>query len=252
MNRAAVVAILAAAGGVACAPPPPPPTLTIYWRFVGAQGQPYGDGTQRNPGCVAANVDEVHMVVLGPGGYVVDDYRYPCLYQGVPGIFYDGIVSGPYTWQIYGVRQGLAVYYAEGVTNVSDAALLTVPVLADFPDLNVTYSLPTGVTCASNFTGFPLGQVDFQFQGAVAPYVVEYSGTNLLVTCQDPPNNTFVMPSIPPGMYQMAFLSALTPTTIPPAAAYQACIWPVTQADVMPAGSSPVTIPLTRATGPCY
>ena len=250
MNRAAVVATLLAAGAVACAPPPPPPTFTIYWRFVGAQGQTYGDGTQRDPGCTAANVDEVHMVVLDPGGFVVDDYTYPCLYQGVPGIYYDGLVSGAFRWQIYGVRQGLTVYFAEGVTNVADAVVLTVPVAADYPDLNVAYSLPGGVTCANNFTGFALGQVDFQFQGAVAPYVVEYSGLNLLVTCQDPPNNVFVMPSIPPGMYQMAFLSALTPTTIPPSAAYQACIWPVTHADVMPAES--VTIPLTRATGPCY
>jgi hypothetical protein len=171
MNRAVAAALLLAVGGTACAPiaEPVPPSLLIYWRFVGSQGQPYGDGTQRAPGCVGANVDQIHMTVVGPGGFVIDDYTYPCLYQGVPGIFYEPLAGGTYRWSIEGIRLGLTVFYAEGITDVFGPVVLTVPLAADFPDVNVTYQLPAGVTCASNFTGFPLGQIDFSILTTIPP-----------------------------------------------------------------------------------
>jgi hypothetical protein len=246
MNRAALAAVLLAVGGSACAPPPPPPTLTLYWQFVGSQGQVYGNGTQRDPGCVAANVDQVRMFVTGPGGWVLDDFVYPCVFGGVPGIFYDGLVPGAYSWAMEGRRLGMTVFYQEGVTNVFEPVVRTVPLLADFPDLLVSYTLPAGVTCASNWTGFPLGQIAFQILSTVPPFVEEYGDPNLFLTCQDPPN-AFTVPSLPPGTYHMSFIAALTPTVIPPASAYQECAVPFTHGNVV----DEVPFFLARTVGSC-
>jgi hypothetical protein len=271
MNRAAVVAILLVAGAVACAPPPPPPpppTIALYWQFVGSQGQVYGNGTQRDPGCVAANVNAIRMMVTDPTGYVVDDYVYPCVYEGVPGIYYDGIydsygyyvgplLTGVYRWGIEGIRNydftvrpgptnGLTVFYEQGDTNVQGDVVLTVPLAADFPDMNVSYTLqPGSVTCANNQSGLPLGQIEFSLLDTMPPYLEVYSATNLYVTCQDPPNS-FPVPSVPPGNYYMRFISALT-AVVPPAAAYQECGVPVTHANLV--DTAPFY--LTPATGTC-
>jgi hypothetical protein len=77
--------------------------------------------------------------------------------------------------------------------------------------------------------------------------VEEYSASNLVVTCQDPPNNWFTVPSVRPDTYHMRYIAALTPTTNPPSAAYQECAIPfvhLNQLDTVP-------FYLARAAGSC-
>lgn len=251
MHRNVLAAAIAAllAGAACTTEPPPPSSITLYWRFLGSQGQPYGDGTERNTGCLGANVDQVRLVLTAPGGVFWDDYTFPCAYgpTGVPGVVYDFVPEGTWTYALEGIRQGLTVYYASGVLDVFGPVVRTVPLAADYPDLLIRYTLPAGVTCATNWTGFPLGQIAFSMLNTVAPYVEEYGSANVSVTCQDPPNDVITAPSIPPATYHMRYISALTPTVIPPAAAYQECAVPFTHGDLV----DEVTFYLTQATGAC-
>ena len=209
MKRALVIAAIAL--GVGCTSSPPPPAyanLTLYWHFVGAQGQQYGNGTNANTGCAQAGVDSVQVTLTGPYGYTSTDDS-PCVTSsGAPGITYPGVYAGPFTWTIVGRRNGLPVYsVTETNVNVAGDAVFDVAPAALYPDLNVTYTLPTGDTCNSPTA---VQQMSFAlFQGG-SLYLTN-SGTSFFpLVCGDPPSsNVFTVPSLPQGGYTFRYVAAL-------------------------------------------
>ncbi len=213
--------------------------VTMYWRFVGAQGQAYGDASQVDPGCAAAGVDEVQIRFQGP---VQRDEVVTCVQvNGVPGVVVLGLPVGTYVVTTEGLRGGLPVYAEQRTMTLPVAGVVDVVPSALHGDLNVFYDFPAGVTCA----GGGLTEIAFELYnlGSAPPFLEYSSVANVFVPCRAPPDNGFIAPSIPPGAYRLRYLSALQGA----AAANQVCGVELSQG----AGTQSVSYLLPPATATC-
>ncbi len=217
MKRVLVLAALALGAGCSSPPPPPLVNLNLYWHFVGAQGQVYGNGSQTDPGCAQAGVDTVQVRLTDPTGYLTVQ-TFPCVQSnGVPGVTFPGMIAGPYSWVLDGYRGSLPVYdVTQASQNVAPDstgnAVFDVGSQALYPDLIVSYFLPSGppqVTCSTA----GIKQMSFAlFQGSSLVYT-NGGSPGFAVPCGDPTqNNNFTVPSLPFGNYQLRYLAALDST----------------------------------------
>jgi hypothetical protein len=221
MNRAVPV-VVAALLAAACTPAPFPPgpvftSLTFYWQFIDGDGNTYGDFSVTRPGCIGANVDQVRIAYTGPAGTVVQTV--PCIASnGLPGVTFDGVPTGNYTWLAEGFRGGLTVFSIRGGGQVFDLPFFDLALEANHPNMDLFYELPPGVTCLGiDEIAFALFNLDS------SPNFLEYSSDNVRVPCRAPPDNWFTMPAIPLGNYGYQFVAAVDAP--PPAgrSLYQVC-----------------------------
>ncbi len=245
MKRALVLvlAVLGTAALSGCSTPPPPYVyydVNVYWRFLGAQGQPYGDATNADPGCADAGVDQVRVTLQGP---VQRQVVVTCVdLGGTPGIRVEGLLAGNYLVTTEGLRGGLPVYLESqrpvAIPVPAPGDLDVVPA-AIYGDMNVFYDLPAGVTCANA----AITEIAFELYeiGALVPWYS--SAANAFVPCRSFPDNGFIVPSVPPGSYRFRYVSAMQGAT----AAYQVCgVTPV-----QGSGTQSVTYFLPVATFQC-
>jgi hypothetical protein len=204
MNRiaAAALASLIALATSACGPAPAPPftDVTFYWQFLDGDGILYGDYTARNPGCNAANVDEVWITISGPGG--VTDMVVPCTNGLLPGVTLTLVPTGPSTWVIRGLRQQFQVFSVTGAGQIAGLPSFDTTLEANHPNMDLAYELPLGLDCSS------VSGIRFELNNIVGR-VVEYSDQNQFPACRPPPTNFFTMPSIPIGTYGFRFVAAV-------------------------------------------
>jgi len=248
-----IAAFAAAALVVAgCGPGPQPvpffTDLTLYWQFVDQDGNRFGNFTGANPGCVDANVDDVVVTLIGPGGRTV--WTVPCVASnGIPGATFPQVPTGSYTWTVEGWRAGLAVFSMTGGGQVFDFPFFDTAPLAIFPNMDLFYDLPSGVGCTGIF------QISFQLDNITVPSspVVEYSSLNAFIPCGLPPNNGFTMPSIPLGNYGYRFIAAVDAPPPRGRSLYQICGFglPPDRPIVQVAGGVFVVAPLSLPFGTC-
>jgi hypothetical protein len=232
MTRAAFVSAIAFAVA-ACGPAPAPPysDVTFYWRFQDMNGNLYGDWTAAYPGCGIANVDHVRVSYTGPAGY--ETFTAPCTVNGVPGAMPPApLPTGSYAWTLEGMRQGLAVYYAEGVSDFVNFPSFYLTLPAVYANMDLWYDFPLGGSCVG------VSEILFELDNLDAN-LVEYSSANAFVGCGAPFG--FTMPSIPsPNNYGFRFVEAVDPVS---RVLYQACggvAYPP-QAPIWHTGSEPAS-----------
>lgn len=228
MKRALVVAALAlAAAGAGCEPAPPPVYgVTVYWQFVGWQGQVYGDFTNANTGCAAAGVDEVRIVLDGPGG--VYDQTAACVQaNGAAGVIVPAIPAGPYTLTVQGLRTGLAVYEQVLLNVAVPSPVLDTTLDAIYGDMNLVYTLPAAGSCAVG-DRLAIALYDYDYNPSVVAWTTELPGAYYLpFPCAAPPGNVVTIPSVATssatGYYRFNFISVVDANGFP---VYQLCNWP--------------------------
>lgn len=207
MKRLITLAAVALGSGCVVSSQGPPigtGTVTFYWKFVNSQGQTYGDYSAANTGCAAAGVDQVRVTIFEAGGNFVQTFNCVQASNGVPGVTVLDFLPGSYPWTLDGLRGGLTVYADSGTATVTSSfpdAVANGVLGASYGDLNVSYTLPVGATCAG------LSEIAFRLYTDTVPPFLEYSSDfNALVPCNQ---GVFVVPSLAPGSYFFHFIAAI-------------------------------------------
>jgi hypothetical protein len=222
MKRAAVVAALALAAA-ACEPAPPvyPATdLTLYWRFIGAQGDVFGDYSTVNPGCWTASVDQVRITLTNPAGPQPPVIVNCVQSNGSPGVVLP-TWAGPNSWLVEGLRTGLPVFSVTGSVNVPDplGATMDLDLHALYGDMNLFYDLPATAACFAGDT-VQLALYDYDYVPSRLAYTTDYPGFTIPIPCNYPPlappngpDNFIVIPSLATssgtGYYRFNYISVI-------------------------------------------
>jgi hypothetical protein len=219
MKRAAAIAALALAGA-ACEPAPPVyavSEITFYWRFMGQQGDVFGDYTVGNTGCATAAVDEIQITLGGPGGPYARTVG--CVQSnGSPGVVVPAWV-GPNTWTIEGLRTGHRVFTVQGSADVGAPITLDLTLQAIYGDMNLFYDLPAGQACLAGDT-LQVALYDYDYNPSRLAYTTNLPGFTVPVPCNYPPlappngpDNFLVIPSLvtssATGFYRFNFISVV-------------------------------------------
>jgi hypothetical protein len=221
MKRAAALAALALIGA-ACEPAPPPPPIyasteiTFYWRFVGDQGDVFGDYTIGNTGCETAAVDQVRISLTGPGGPYSQTVA--CVQpNGSPGVIVPAWV-GVNTWTVEGLRTGHPVFRVQGTATVDVPATFDLTLDALYGDMNLFYDLPAGQACLAGDT-IQVALYDYDYVPSRLAYTTNFPGYTVPLPCNYPPlappnqDNFFVIPSLvtssASGFYRFNFITVV-------------------------------------------
>jgi hypothetical protein len=219
MKRAAVAALALAAAACEPAVPMYPATdITFYWRFIGQQGDVFGDYSNANPGCYGASVDQLKITLTSPAG--VQTLYAPCVSSlGSPGAVFSTWV-GVNSWIVQGLRTGLPVFEVTGSVNVPDlGATMDLSLPALYGDMNLFYELPATAACFAGDT-IQLTLYDYDYVPSRVAYTTDYPGFTIPIPCNYPPlappdgpDNFIVIPSLATstgaGYYRFNYISVI-------------------------------------------